>query len=107
MKALSLVLGLIFFSHAPAFASESGLVKWFSQSKGFGFLYTETGDLFVLLKDVADFDDVKYLTGNRDVCVSFDRGYGPYGNGKERAVNVKIIRKNRVCTELAITQRNR
>ena len=65
-------------------ASESGIVKWFSNGKGYGFIQRDNGlsDLFVhYSKIVKD----GYKTLNENEIVTFDV---QMSNGKEQAINV-------------------
>lgn len=61
----------------------NGTVKWFNESKGFGFLTTEDGkDVFVHFSSIQG-DGFKTLAEGQSV--SFDIEQGPKG---PRAVNV-------------------
>jgi cold shock protein len=63
---------------------QTGIVKWFSEAKGFGFITPDSGgpDLFVHFQDIQS-------TGFRSLAenqrVSFDRSPSPKG---EKATNV-------------------
>ncbi|MBI4379119.1 MAG: cold-shock protein [Nitrospinae bacterium] len=60
-----------------------GTVKWFNDSKGFGFIATEDGgDVFVHYSDIQDKD---YKSLSEGQSVSFDIVNGPKG---KKATNV-------------------
>jgi CspA family cold shock protein len=63
---------------------QTGTVKWFSETKGFGFITPDTGgpDLFVHFQDIQS-TGFKSLAENQRV--SFDRSASPKG---EKATNV-------------------
>lgn len=62
---------------------ENGTVKWFNESKGFGFITRETGgDVFVHYTDIQD-NGFKSLSEGQ--AVSFEIADGPKG---PKAVNV-------------------
>jgi CspA family cold shock protein len=65
-------------------STQTGIVKWFNDAKGFGFITPDAGgpDLFVHLQDIHA-PGFKSLTENQRV--SFERGTGPKG---EKATNV-------------------
>ncbi|MEK6589602.1 MAG: cold-shock protein [Nitrospinota bacterium] len=61
----------------------NGTVKWFNDSKGFGFIATEDGgDVFVHYSDIQDKD---YKSLSEGQSVSFDIVNGPKG---KKATNV-------------------
>ncbi|HYA12380.1 MAG TPA: cold shock domain-containing protein [Thermodesulfovibrionales bacterium] len=63
-----------------------GVVKWFNESKGFGFITREDGvDVFVHYTDIQD-DGFKTLSEGQSV--SFDVADGPKG---PKAINVEKI----------------
>jgi CspA family cold shock protein len=63
-----------------------GVVKWFNESKGFGFITREDGvDVFVHYTDIQD-DGFKTLSEGQSV--SFDIADGPKG---PKAINVVKI----------------
>jgi len=63
-----------------------GVVKWFNESKGFGFITREDGvDVFVHFTDIQD-DGFKTLSEGQSV--SFDIADGPKG---PKAINVVKI----------------
>lgn len=63
-----------------------GVVKWFNESKGFGFITREDGvDVFVHFTDIQD-DGFKTLAEGQSV--SFDVADGPKG---PKAINVVKI----------------
>jgi CspA family cold shock protein len=63
-----------------------GVVKWFNESKGFGFITREDGvDVFVHYTDIQD-DGFKTLSEGQSV--SFDVADGPKG---PKAINVVKI----------------
>ncbi|MDO5074061.1 MAG: cold-shock protein [Neisseria animaloris] len=64
-----------------------GSVKWFNESKGFGFITPETGgkDLFVHFSAIAS-DGFRTLQENQRV--SYTAGNGPKG---PQALNVKAV----------------
>ncbi|MFS6937415.1 cold-shock protein [Neisseria animaloris] len=64
-----------------------GSVKWFNESKGFGFITPETGgkDLFVHFSAIAS-DGFRTLQENQRV--SYTAGNGPKGS---QALNVKAV----------------
>jgi len=68
-------------------SNETGTVKWFNDSKGFGFITPDGGgsDLFAHFQDIQS-TGFKSLTENQRV--SFDRGVGPKG---EKASNIRPI----------------
>ena len=65
----------------------TGLVKWFNEEKGFGFLTQDTGfaNVFVHVSAIAS-DDVKTLSEGQKV--SYDVEQGPKGL---QAVNVVVL----------------
>jgi CspA family cold shock protein len=63
-----------------------GVIKWFNESKGFGFITREDGvDVFVHFTDIQD-DGFKTLSEGQSV--SFDIADGPKG---PKAINVVKI----------------
>jgi CspA family cold shock protein len=65
---------------------ETGTVKWFNSTKGYGFISRESGDdVFVHFKEIAG---EGYKTLNEGDKVSFDVTRGPKGL---QAVNVTKI----------------
>jgi CspA family cold shock protein len=66
---------------------QTGTVKWFNDSKGFGFITPDGGgsDLFAHFQDIQG-DGFKSLKENQRV--SFERGTGPKG---EKASNIRPI----------------
>ncbi|KAE8176231.1 MULTISPECIES: cold-shock protein [Photobacterium] len=65
----------------------TGLVKWFSEEKGFGFLTQDTGnaDVFVHSSGIADKTLTKLPEGKK---VSFDVEHGQKGL---QAINVVVL----------------
>ena len=64
----------------------TGTVKWFNDSKGFGFVTTEDGtDAFVHHSDIQG-DGFKSLTEGE--AVEFELGEGPKG---PKAINVRKV----------------
>jgi CspA family cold shock protein len=68
-------------------STQTGTVKWFNDSKGFGFITPDNGgaDLFAHFQDIQS-TGFKSLAENQRV--SFDRGTGPKG---EKATNIRAI----------------
>jgi len=68
-------------------AAQTGTVKWFNDSKGFGFITPDGGgaDLFAHFQDIQS-DGFKSLKENQRV--SFEKGSGPKG---EKATNIRIL----------------
>ncbi len=68
-------------------SNQTGIVKWFNDSKGFGFITPDAGgsDLFVHFQDITA-NGFKSLAENQRV--SFTKGNGPKG---EKATNVQVI----------------
>jgi CspA family cold shock protein len=68
-------------------ATQTGTVKWFNDSKGFGFIAPDAGgdDLFAHFKDIQS-EGFKSLTENQRV--SFERAASPKG---EKASNIRAI----------------
>lgn len=63
-----------------------GTVKWFNESKGFGFIAREDGDdLFVHYSAIKD-DGYKTLSEGQEV--SFDVVSGPKGPAAENVVRI-------------------
>ncbi len=67
--------------------TQTGTVKWFNDSKGFGFITPDNGgaDLFAHFQDIQT-TGFKSLSENQRV--SFEPGKGPKG---EKASNICII----------------
>jgi CspA family cold shock protein len=65
----------------------TGTVKWFNDSKGFGFITPDDGgkDLFAHFSEIQS-NGFKSLSENQRV--SFERGMGPKG---EKAGNIRVI----------------
>ncbi|MBL7181427.1 MAG: cold-shock protein [Pseudomonadota bacterium] len=62
----------------------SGIVKWFSEKKGYGFIEQEEGgDIFVHISDIGGFGIKNLASGDR---VTFDVEQGDRGS---KATNVK------------------
>ncbi|NIA53502.1 cold-shock protein [Massilia sp. TW-1] len=68
-------------------ATQTGTVKWFNDSKGFGFIAPDAGgdDLFAHFKDIQS-EGFKSLAENQRV--SFERAASPKG---EKASNIRAI----------------
>ena len=68
-------------------ATQTGTVKWFNDSKGFGFIAPDAGgdDLFAHFKDIQS-EGFKSLAENQRV--SFERAANPKG---EKASNIRAI----------------
>ncbi|TAK91244.1 MAG: cold-shock protein [Burkholderiaceae bacterium] len=68
-------------------SSQTGVVKWFNDSKGFGFITPDGGgaDLFAHFQDIQAQGFKSLSEGQR---VSFDRGTGPKG---EKATNIRPL----------------
>ena len=68
-------------------SNQTGIVKWFNDSKGFGFITPDAGgaDLFVHFQDIMS-NGFKSLAENQRV--SFVKGNVPKG---EKATNVQAI----------------
>ncbi|KGF80140.1 cold-shock protein [Massilia sp. JS1662] len=67
--------------------TQTGTVKWFNDSKGFGFITPDAGgdDLFAHFQDIQS-EGFKSLTENQRV--SFERSTGPKG---AKAGNIRAI----------------
>lgn len=67
--------------------NQTGTVKWFNESKGFGFITPDNGgeDLFAHYQDIQS-TGFKSLAENQRV--SFDRGAGPKG---AKATNIRVV----------------
>lgn len=67
--------------------TQTGIVKWFNDSKGFGFITPDNGgaDLFAHFQDIQS-EGFKSLAENQRV--SFERTTGPKG---EKATNIKPV----------------
>lgn len=68
-------------------SSQTGVVKWFNDAKGFGFIKPDAGgdDVFAHFQDIQS-NGFRSLAENQRV--SFDMGHGPKG---EKATNIKVI----------------
>jgi cold shock protein len=68
-------------------ATQTGTVKWFNDSKGFGFIAPDAGgdDLFAHFKDIQS-EGFKSLAENQRV--SFERAASPKG---DKASNIRAI----------------
>jgi CspA family cold shock protein len=68
-------------------STQTGVVKWFNDAKGFGFITPDAGgaDVFAHFQDIQS-NGFRSLSENQRV--SFDRGVGPKG---EKATNIKVI----------------
>lgn len=69
---------------------KQGTVKWFSDSKGFGFIADDEGgeDIFVHFSSIVA-DGFKTLTEGQKV--TFDVEQDPKNSSKLRAANVQVI----------------
>ena len=67
----------------------NGTVKWFNESKGFGFISNDDGseDVFVHFSAIQS-DGYKTLTEGQKV--SYDTECDPKDSRKQRAINVRI-----------------
>jgi CspA family cold shock protein len=76
----------IIFSEGILMTTQTGTVKWFNDSKGFGFITPDDGgkDLFAHFSDIQS-NGFKSLSENQRV--TFERGMGPKG---EKASNIRI-----------------
>lgn len=70
-----------------AMSTQTGTVKWFNDSKGFGFITPDKGgnDVFAHFQDIQT-NGFKSLSENQRV--SYDLGKGPKG---EKAINIRPI----------------
>jgi len=68
-------------------ATQTGIVKWFNDSKGFGFIAPDAGgdDLFAHFKDIQS-EGFKSLSENQRVSV--ERASSPKG---DKASNIRAI----------------
>jgi CspA family cold shock protein len=68
-------------------STQTGVVKWFNESKGFGFIAPDNGgdDLFAHYQDIQG-SGFKSLAENQRV--SFERSKGPKG---EKASNIRPV----------------
>jgi len=66
---------------------QTGIVKWFNDSKGFGFITPDAGgaDLFAHFQDIQS-NGFKSLSENQRV--SYERSVGPKG---EKAGNIQVV----------------
>ena len=67
--------------------TQTGIVKWFNESKGFGFITPDNGgpDLFAHFSDI---QSTGFKTLAEGAAVSFERGTGPKG---EKASNIRPV----------------
>ena len=63
----------------------SGTVKWFDESKGFGFIEGERGELFFHHSSV---EGTSFETLSEGQTVEYSEGRGPKG---PRAENVRVV----------------
>jgi len=68
-------------------SNQTGIVKWFNDAKGFGFITPDAGgpDLFAHFQDIQS-TGFKSLSENQRV--SFERNVGPKG---DKATNIQVI----------------
>ncbi|KAF1037429.1 MAG: Cold shock-like protein CspA [Herbaspirillum frisingense] len=68
-------------------SSQTGVVKWFNDSKGFGFITPDAGgpDLFAHFQDI---QSTGFRSLSENQRVSFERSVGPKG---EKASNITVI----------------
>jgi CspA family cold shock protein len=68
-------------------STQTGIVKWFNDSKGFGFITPDGGgkDLFAHFQDIQS-SGYKSLKENQHV--SFERGESAKG---EKATNIRVV----------------
>jgi len=66
---------------------QTGIVKWFNDAKGFGFITPDAGgdDLFAHFQDIQS-NGFKSLSENQRV--SYERSVGPKG---EKAGNIQVL----------------
>lgn len=81
---------------------ETGIVKWFSREKGFGFIIPDSGtitqgdEIFVHYSAIADQDGYRNLIEGDKVRFDLvDRGKGP------QAQNVHRLHTNQTASDLA------
>lgn len=55
---------------------QNGIVKWFNDNKGFGFIDSEGSDFFVHFKEIQGMGFKSLKEGDR---VTFERGESPKG----------------------------
>ncbi len=67
---------------------EAGVVKWFDDKKGYGFLHTRSGDLFVHWRGIAGDGYRSLAAGQR---VRFFRRPGVTDDGSEEALDVEVM----------------
>ncbi len=68
-------------------AQQTGIVKWFNDSKGFGFIAPDAGgaDLFAHFQDI---QSAGFKTLKENQRVSFERTSSPKG---DKAANIQVI----------------
>nr|WP_198983887.1 cold-shock protein [Herbaspirillum sp. ASV7] len=68
-------------------STQTGVVKWFNDAKGFGFIKPDAGgdDLFAHFQDI---QSTGFRSLAEDQRVSFEIGNGPKG---AKATNIKVI----------------
>jgi len=82
----SLKFGTVIFFSKKEVTMANGVVKWFNEKKGYGFIEQENGpDLFVHHSGISGSGFKSLNEGQR---VSFDIEEGPKGS---RAVNVTVV----------------
>ncbi len=64
---------------------QNGIVKWFNDGKGFGFISSNEGDYFVHFKEILTQGFKSLKEGDK---VTFEAGYSPKG---PLAKNVQIV----------------
>lgn len=65
-----------------------GVVQWFDNKKGYGFINTNYGTIFVHYSSICT---NKYKTLKEGQTVEFDIDKKDNSNGKKQAINVKVI----------------
>ncbi len=83
-----LVISIICLGFSMPALGDTGVVKWYNQSKGYGFIIPDDGggDIFLY---AADLSASLYLLSPREgQCVKFDLAVIPRSGEKFRAVNV-------------------
>jgi len=71
-------------SSAGTLSRSTAPIKWFNEEKGFGFLLTDSGDLFLHVSDLED----KSVLPREDDLYSYELGIGK--NGRPAAVKARI-----------------